>query len=430
MGKKIYCSGNPIIRVNLTTKEITEEVLPLEVRKRFLGGRGINDWLLYNTVKPGLTDPLGPENAMILGTGMIVGCKGGELIPGALRLIVNFLNAFSGGYGESSSAGLFSTELKRAGYDHIVILGRSLEPVYLWIDDDHIELRDAGHLFGKTTFDTDRAIKLDLGDNHIKTCTIGPAGERLVRYACLNVTNRYCGRCGVGAVMGSKNLKAIAVRGRGTVEPAAAGSMIEIASLISGLLNKDEGVKWLSEHAMAGTPEAYDKMGIQSIKNYQGIGFDRIKEIGYDAVKRYYKKIVPCLNCPVKCDRLVEIPEGEPYGGTSVSSLQATPAFNFAKFLIDDINTVIKGFELCNGFGIDIHSFTTAAQWAIECFERGILSRDDTDKLHLRWGDGPLVLEMIKRVANREGKFGNLLADGVYLAPVRSGEGQRNMPSK
>jgi len=419
MKRKVYSWGNPIIKVNLTSGTVTKEVLSEDLRKKFIGGRGMNDWLLYNMVEPGTTDPLSPENVMIFGTGLL----GNTSVPGALRLIVNFLNAFSGGYGESSSAGTFAIELKRAGYDHIIISGRSENPVYLFISDDNVELKDAKNLQGKTTFETDKAIKKELGDKHIKTCTIGPAGERLVRYALLNVTNRYCGRCGGGAVMGSKNLKAIAVRGTGAVELVDPDKVAEIASNVTKLLKDDDGVKWLAEHGMAGTSEVYDKAGILAIKNYLEVGFEKISELGYGAVKKYYIKVLPCLNCPVDCDRLVEIPEGEPYSGTQVSSLQATPAFNFAKFLIDDINTVIKGFELCNGLGIDIHSFSEAAQWAIECYERGILTKEDTDKLDLRWGDGPLVLEMIRRTAYREGKLGNLLADGVYCASKEIGQG-------
>jgi aldehyde:ferredoxin oxidoreductase len=423
MKTKRFCSGNSILTVDLTAKTIRKEILEDRLRKKFLGGRGINDWLLYSLVDPETTDPLGPENAMIFSSGPLVGCLGSMLVPGAIRLTVNFLNPISGGYGESSSAGMFATELKRAGYDHIILRGRSENPVYLWIADENVQIREAQHLIGKTTFETDKMIREKLGDQRIKVCSIGPAGEHRVRYASLNVTNRYCGRCGVGAVMGSKNLKAIAVRGTGSVQPFDPARMSEIADRVLKVLSKDEGVKWLAEHGMAGTPEFYDRIGTQSLKNYQEVGFDKINQIGYEAVKKYYKKNLPCLNCPVNCDRLVEIPEGEPYGGTRVSSMQTTPAFNFAKFLIDDINTVIKGFELCNGLGVDIHSFSTVAQWAIECYERGLLTREDTDKLDLRWGDGPLVLEMIRRTAYREGKLGNLLAEGVYSASQRIGKG-------
>ena len=421
MSKTVCCTGNPVLYVDLTKHEITTQILGEDIRRKFIGGRGVNDWLLYSMVTPGVTDPLSPENVIVFGTGLIEGCKGKTLVPGALRLTVSSLNALSGGYGETSSAGFFSTDLKRAGYDHIVISGKSIDPVYLWIDNEHVELRDAQHLIGKSTFETDRAIKDELSDEQTRTCTIGPAGENLVRYALMNVTNRYCGRCGIGAVMGAKKLKAIAVRGAGSVELFNSDQVAKISQKVRNLLKADPGARWIAEHGMAGTPEIFDKGGIQGTKNFQEVCFDRIGELGYDAIKKYYKRTLPCFNCPVRCDRLVEIPEGEPYGGTFVSSLQASPAYNFAHFLIDDINTMIKGFELCNGLGMDIHSFSCVAQWAIECYERGILTKENTDRLDLRWGDGPLILELIRRVALREGKLGNLLADGVYAASMRLG---------
>lgn len=423
MERKTKCWGNPIIKVDLTAGEVTKEILDEGLRKKFLGGRGINDWLLYSMVEPGKTDPLSPENVLIFGAGLLQGIPERALIPGSVRLVVNFLNVFSGGYGESSSGGLFTTTLRHAGYDHIVISGRSSKPVYLWIDDDKVELRDANHLIGRTTSETDKIIKEELGDGDISTCTIGPAGERLVRLAVIRCTNRYCGRCGPGAVMGSKNLKAVAARGSGSVELFDPDRITEIADKVSGLLKNDQSVQWIAEHGMAGTPEMFDKVGAQGIKNFQGVCFDKISEIGYGAISKYYKQVLPCINCPKKCDRLVEIPEGEPYGGTRVSSMQTTPAYNFAHFLIDDINTVIKGEELFNDLGIDIQGWSGVAQWAIECYERGILTKEDTDKLELRWGDGPLLLEMIRRTAYREGKLGNLLADGAYLASKKIGQG-------
>lgn len=409
--------GNKILKVDLSTGEISEELIKEELRRKFIGARGINDWLLYSSVEPGKTDPLGPDNVIIFGAGLLAGTT----MPAAGRLTITSLNALNGAYGESNSSGYFATELRNAGYDHIIVHGKSRKPVYLWIDDDKIELKNADNLRGKTTFATDEAIKEELGDKGIKTCTIGPAGERLVRYANVNVTNRYCGRCGMGAVMGAKNIKAIAVRGSGSIETAGPDKFNRYAQRISKALTEDPGMKYIHDAGMAGTPATYASM--QGLKNFQGVYFDKIDEIGCGGIKKYYRKVLPCLNCPVDCDRLVQIPESEPYGGTWTSSMQTTPAYNFAHFLIDDINTVIKGFELCNAYGIDIHSWSGVTQWAIECYARGIITREDTDKLDLRWGDGPLLLELIRRTAYREGNLGNLLADGVALASKRVGRG-------
>jgi aldehyde:ferredoxin oxidoreductase len=416
----INCCGNPIIKVNLTTGKIIKEIIDEGIRKKFLGGRGISDWLLYENVNPNETDPLSSSNVIIFGSGVLVGTR----FPGAVRNSVVYLNALTKGYGESSSAGFFSLNMKRAGYDGIVIYGKSRKPVYLWINNEHVEIRDASHLIGKTTFETKEMIKRELKEENISACTIGIAGENLVRYALMNCDNRYCGRCGSGAVMGSKNLKAIAIKGTGSIKLFNSEKVNEISNRVNKILMSDPGRKATAKYGMGINVEEYNKFGLLKIKNYQEVGFQNIDAIGYNQIKKYYKGIIDCpFKCPVRCDRLVKIDEGSPYGGTVVSSLEATPAYNMAPFLIDDMPTIIKAFELCNALGIDMHSWCTVVQWAIECFERGILTREDTDKLELRWGDGPLLLELIRRIAYREGNFGDLLADGVAKASKKIGRG-------
>lgn len=423
MGKSVKCWGNPLVKVDLTTGKIVEEIPDEKIRKKFLIARGISDWLLFNSVEPGKTDPLSPDNVLFFGSGMFQGTP----LPGASRNSVVSLNVLTKGYGESSSAGSFAIEVKKAGYDGIIVSGKSPRPVYLWIDDNRIKLKDATNLIGKTTFETSGAIKKEVKNEYIKTLTVGPAGEKLVWFANINCDNRYSGRCGMGAIMGSKNLKAIAVRGTGSVELVDADRFREISEKIMKLLKKDPVCSWVKSVSMAGTEEAFHETGAQGVKNFQGVYFDRISSIGsYDAVKKYYKKVIHCpSNCPIDCDRLVQIDEGDVYGGTWVSSMEATPAYNFSHFFIDDINTVIKGFELCNAYGLDIHSWSNVMQWAIECYERGILTREDTDGLELRWEDGPLLLESIRRIAYRQGKFANLLAEGVAMASKKIGRGSK-----
>jgi aldehyde:ferredoxin oxidoreductase len=198
----------------------------------------------------------------------------------------------------------------------------------------------------------------------------------------------------------------------------------KIEAQVRELLASDPGLQGKAQHGLGKDTENYNDMGLLFVKNFQEVGFDGVREIGYDAVKKYYRRVLPCVtNCPVSCNRLVSIDEGEPYGGTTVSSLEATPAYNMAHLCVDDMPTVIKAFEMCNGYGIDMHSWTTCMQWAIECFEKGILTGEDTDKLMLRWGDGPLMLDSIRRVALREGNFGNLLAEGVFRASKSIGRG-------
>jgi aldehyde:ferredoxin oxidoreductase len=417
---KVNCWGNPVLKVDLTTGRIIKECIDQKILKMLLLGRGLGDWLLFHQVIPGNTDPLSPDNVLVFGSGLLLGTD----FPGAVRTSIVSLNTLTGGYGESSCGGYFATKLKRAGYDGLMITGKSPCPVYLWINDDRIEIREASKLLGRTTFETSAVIKEELKDPTISTCTIGPAGEKLVRYALVNCDNRYGGRCGMGAIMGCKNLKAIAVQGTGTVEVSNPCSFKAIAGRIQEELTNDPSLQIKAKYGLGKDTENYNNLGLLFIKNFQEVGFDRVSAIGYEAVKKYYQQTVPCpSDCPVSCNRLVYIEENEPYGGTSVSSLEATPAYNMAHLCVDDMPTVIKAFELCNGYGIDMHAWSTCMQWATECFEREIITREDTDKLMLRWGDGPLLLESIKRIALREGKFGNLLADGVARASKTLGRG-------
>jgi aldehyde:ferredoxin oxidoreductase len=228
----------------------------------------------------------------------------------------------------------------------------------------------------------------------------------------------------MGAIMGSKNLKAIAVQGTGTVEVSNPTRFRKILAQVREFLSTDPGLQDKAQYGLGRDTENYNDMGLLFVKNFQEVGFDRVAGIGYNAVKKYYRRVLPCVtDCPVSCNRLVRIDEGEPYGGTTVSSLEATPAYNMAHLCVDDMPTVIKAFEMCNGYGIDMHAWSTCMQWAIECFERGIITREDTDKLMLRWGDGPLMLDSIRRISQREGKFGNLLAEGVFRASKTVGRG-------
>lgn len=415
------CWGNPILTVDLTSGRISRVSLDESVRRRFLAGRGLGDWLLSRTVEPGSTDPLGPDNAIVFSSGILVGTS----FPGAVRNSVVSLNVLTGGYGESSSAGQFASTLKRAGYDAIVITGKSPRLSYLWVADGQAEIRDASGLSGMTTFDTDRAIAQALGLGGVSTCTIGPAGEKLVRYALVNCDNRYLGRCGFGAVMGAKNLKAIAVRGTGTVEVACREGFNGIVAALRDLTRRNPEIQRKAERgSLAGGAAGYNERGMLPVRNFQAVDFDGAFLTGYETVRRYCRGLIHCpTGCPITCDRLVELGEGDPYSGTRVNSMQATPAYNTCKLLVADMPTTIKAFELCNAYGIDIHAWTCVLGWAIECFERGLLTREDTDGLELRWGDGPLALECIGRIANREGQFGDLLAEGVARASMRLGRG-------
>jgi len=406
-----------ILDINLTTGEIASYSPDEQVLKDYLGGRGLNAWLLFNNTKPGEHTAFDEGNVIIFGAGLLAN----TVMPASNRLTVTSLNALNSAYGESSSSGYFALEMKRAGYSHIIIRGKAEFLSYLFITQGRIEIRRADHLAGKTTYETDRIIKEELEDEGIKTCTIGPAGEKLVRYSVINVTNRYCGRCGMGAVMGSKNLKAVAVKGQGALFKASQ-EYLDYAKRINNSLKRSAQAREIRTHGMAATSPIYKS--IQGIRNFQSVGFKGIESIGgYEKVSRYYNKVLNCPNCLVRCDREVIIPEEEPYGGTRVSSMQASPAYNFAHFLIEDINTVIKGFELCNAYGIDVQSWSTVVQWAIEGYDRKQITPQETDNLVLKWGDGELLLKLIEDISLRKTFLGDLLAEGVYEASRRLGRG-------
>ena len=228
MGAKIKAWGNPYIYVDLSSGKISKEIVDEEIRKKFIGGRPLNDWFLFNSVDPQKIEPLSPDSKIYFGSGLFNG-RPMVKFPGASRNNFVFLNALTNGYGESSSAGGLAIELKSAGYDGIVISGKSETPVWLWIDDDKVEIRDAKALWGKDTFETGDLIKKEMGGgSSARLCCIGPAGEHLVKYASLNCDNRYCGRGGLGAIWGSKNLKAIAAHGTKEVELANPDRFFEI----------------------------------------------------------------------------------------------------------------------------------------------------------------------------------------------------------
>jgi aldehyde:ferredoxin oxidoreductase len=419
---KVYGWTGRILRVDLTRGKITTENT-LKYARKFLGANGINARIIYGETQAGL-DPLGPENKLVFGAGPLVG----TLVPCACRLTITSVNPFSGGHGDSNSGGHFASELKFAGYDHVIIEGRSSKPVYLWIDAGKAELRKADGFLGATTHATDDMIKEDVGDQDVETACIGPAGERLVMFANVMCTHgtRASGRCGIGAIMGSKQLKAIAVRGGCPVEVARPQQLMELVDRLYKALDEDTVIRAFGEKGPASGNVAANDSGQIETRNWQGCYFNGMTKLSGDMYARYYKRHIACAACPVHCDKYATIGEGEPYAGRWQYAIEGTPGWDFANLCVGDVNATIQGHWLANAYGIDIHGSVNSIQWAIECYERGILTREDTDGLELRWSDPVLVLELLRRVANREGKLGNLLAEGVARASKMIGRGSRN----
>lgn len=413
--KDLYAYAGTILRVDLTTGRVSLEPTAAYARA-WLGGSGLAQWILYNEVKPG-TDPCGPANKLIIGAGPL----NGTLAPGASRVAADAKGPLTGGVGSSNSDGHFSVELKFAGYDTIVFEGRAEKPVYLWIHDDHIELRDAIHLWGRTTWETDDLIRHELHDERIQVMCIGPAGENLVKGACIIVNKgRACGRCGLGAVMGSKNLKAIAVRGTGGVKIADPKRFLKAAEHARKAFTGENENSRFIKYGTLGLLEGKQATCGLTYKNFQYLDlpedvFSKMRG-AIEAWQTHYRvRLLGYPACPRPCDRYYRIDRG-PYAGFECPGTQIETLQGYVgKLAVDDPEFVIKINAYCNQLGLDVDSPAGAIGWAMECYEKGILKESDTDGLSLHWGDTGVILELTRKMAYREG-FGNLLAEGCFRA--------------
>jgi aldehyde:ferredoxin oxidoreductase len=400
--------GN-ILKVDLSYRSIDCEPLADELMFNFIGGRGINSRLLYENTGP-QTDPLGPENILILGTGPASGTP----MPTSNRFSVTAKSPLTGILGDANSGGFFGPELKYAGYDHVTIKGASAHPVYLWIDDHHVEIRDAAHLWGKNALETERTIKGEIGDERSRVLSIGQAGENLVKIAgVINDEEHAAARCGLGAVMGSKKLKAIAVRGSQTVRIADPEKLFELMNHMFSDYRKSSAFDWYTRYG--GTVAIIDmcRAGSAPVKNYLksgGTDLDKRLPISHEKIFEKYKlKNVACHACPLACDKWTYI-EGlgrakHPDGGS----------FHGAIWEIYDYPFLVEFNRLCDEYGIDIYSAQMVTAAAMEWYEKGIITKGDTDGLEIRFGDKEVVRKLVHKIAHREG-FGNILAEGSVRA--------------
>lgn len=409
-----YGYNGKILRVNLSSKEITVEEPEENFYRRYIGGRGFISYYLLKELKP-KTDPLSPENKLIFATGVITAGR----IGGSGRNSVGAKSPLTNGYGEAEAGGYWGAELKRAGYDAVILEGKSDKPVYLWITNKNVEIRDAKHLWGKTTLDAENEIRSELGDRLIKTALIGPAGENLVRFSSImNDVNRAYGRSGMGAVMGSKNLKGIAVRG--SKLPAVADN------------NKiKEITKWLNENysrhfqdtGTAGGVKHLNESGGLPTRNFREGSFEGFESITGETMRdTILVDRATCYGCPVKCKRVVEVKNryivNPSYGGPEYETIAALGS----NCGISDLAAIAKGNELCSAYSLDTIGTGTTIAFAMECFENGLLTLKDTDNIELRFGNADAMVKMVEMIAKREG-IGDLLAEGVMRAAEKIGKG-------
>jgi aldehyde:ferredoxin oxidoreductase len=402
------------LKVYLNEGKIVKEPLSEELRLNYLGGRGLNSKILFDELKPGI-DPLSPDNIFCVGVGPL----NGTAALGSSRWTASAKStvAVPGGLGDGNGGGDFATELKFAGYDQVVVYGRSPKPVYLWIEDDHVELRDASHLWGKTNTETNKLLWEELGDRDVRVLSIGPAGENLVRMTKIftNIT-RSGGKGGMGAVLGSKNFKAIAVRGTGSVKIAKPVEFLQAVKL--NYEKKMALPRTLSqmETGSLATLRGAATVGALSTRNAQSGDFEGWEKLTSEAFHEagYQVKHRGCSACPVSCSHYYRVADG-PYACHGESNEYGTTYPLSAKLGIDNLHAVLKMGTMCDQLGLDTHSTGGTVSFAMHCWQEGLLTLKDTDGIDLSWGNADAVIELLPKIAYRQG-FGNLLAEGSYRA--------------
>ncbi len=411
-----YGSTAKILRVDLTTGKVEIEELTQAFYRLYPGGKALAGYFLLNET-PAHTDPFAPENVMVIANGLLTGSP----VSTATRYVISARSPLTGGYGESEAGGFWGPELKMAGFEAILIKGKSAEPVYLWIQDGQAGLRSAKHLWGRTPLDVQKDIRSELGDDKIRVLQIGPAGENLVRYACItNDLRHFNGRNGMGAVMGSKNLRAVAVRGHQRYLSLAhdAPALQALGKRLSQEAQKHP-LSWdLQQRGTPGLVEPLNTGGILPTRNFRQGAFEGVDGIKWEAYeKQIFTAKRSCYACAVRCKREVAV-EGKPseYGGPEYE----TVAVFGSDCGVDDIQAVAKANELCNEYLLDSISTGATIAFAMECFEHGLIGLKDTDGLDLRFGNAEAMLAMIGRIARREG-FGDLLAQGSRHAAEKIG---------
>ncbi len=413
-----------VLRVDLTNAKTSVENVDPQVAKDFIGGRGWAIKYLYDEVDPSV-DPLAAENKLIFATGPLTA----TLAPTGNRYMVVTKSPLSGALSCSNSGGRFPTELKRTGFDLIIFEGRAPQPVYLWINDDQVEIRPAGHLWGRTVPETEEAL-LSETDPKARVASIGPAGERLVKIAAImNDKHRAAARSGVGAVMGGKNLKAVVVRG--TREPALAdpeGMQALCRALQTQVGGDAKKGSALREYGTAYVPPVTNELGILPTRNFQSGVFEGVDGInGHVLKEKYLVRAKPCYRCPIACGRETQV-DDPPYAGEGEGPEYETIASLGSACGIDNLAAVAKANYLCNELGLDTISTGVTIACAIELYERGILPVSDVGR-PLRFGDGDAVIALVQQTAYREG-FGDLLAEGSYRLATRYGHPEFSITAK
>ncbi len=407
-----------VLYVDLTNGKTRTEKLNEETAKKYIGGIGLGMRLWLANSKAGV-DPLSPENPLVLALGPV----SGTMFPtgGNGHAFISKSPA-TGGVGEAVSHGTFGAELKRAGYDAVILTGKAEKLVYLWIDDDSVQLLDAAQLAGKSPSETEEAIKDELGDYYVRVASIGLAGEKLSKIACIiNEKTRTAGRTGLGAVMGSKNLKAIAVRGTRDIVPAKPEQFMEM-------------VKEFHERMKGPATQKYRTLGtVENVlinntqncmpsRNYNSARFENAEKVSGEALnERYVAKIIACSSCPMRCEHEAVVREG-PYKGT-MARIEYETLWAMGPYTgVDRLDAIIKAAEVCTYYGMDAQSAGVTVGFVMDCHEKGILTHEELGGIDAHFGNAEAMLQLLEKMGKREG-IGDVLADGVKVAAQKIGKG-------
>jgi len=412
------CWTGSILRVDLTQNQL-EIVHPSpEFYRKYGGGSGMGLYYILREIQPKV-DAFSPENILTFFTGPLCGLP----IPGNSRLCVNAKSPAGEAIGDSQVGGYFPAFLKFGGLDGIVVKGRAVKPVYLYLNKGKVELRDASHLWGKPTADVDEILKKEIGDQRLEVLQCGPAGEKLVRFAAImTMANRACGRTGMGAIMGSKGLKAVVAHGNDKVGATDMDKIIKWAKWANKALPDFIHLNNIAVYGTASIVGSQNAIGSLPTHNYgqgQFSGYENLTgELMTDTILR---RRDTCYACTLRCKRVVQTE----FKGRKVLPVYGGPEYETVSALgsycdIGDLNAVALGNQLCNMYGLDTISTGANIAFAMECFENGLLTTQDTDGIDLRFGNADAMIEMIERIALRKG-FGNQLADGSYRAALKIG---------
>jgi aldehyde:ferredoxin oxidoreductase len=406
--------GGHILRADLTSGEIRREKTDPGYMLEVIGGRGLNSSRLYDELKRDV-DPLSPENLLLIGIGPLTG----SLLSSSAYMTISGKSPLTGILGDSAAGGFFGPELKHAGYDQIVMTGRSEKPCYLVIADDHVEIKDASHLWGRDIWETTSAIRRELDDNAVQVAAIGPAGENLVKYATVACNNsRMCGRTGMGCLFGSKRLKAVAVRGRGQLTVADGPAYQDLCrEMDERILSHPEYDK---RHALGSNllMNALNNIGILPTDHFQKGLCDYVDRISGETLAEKFKvKHKSCFNCNVHCSRYYVTKDVEAEGPEFETLCSYT-----SRIGNDDLEFGLKMNAYLNRMGVDSLSSGETIGWAMECIQRGLLTKDDFDGLDFTWGNKETVEKLLQMIVHRKG-IGDAFAEGTTSLARRFGKG-------